>query len=88
MRVKYDIQIEKTNAVVEGFRKDLEVFKTNLIAAGQLTTPYTLIEGNRLSQQVNKLQSDFEFFCRDTNDRQSDIQQDIGNKVSQFMADT
>ena len=34
MRVKYDIQIEKTNAVVEGFRKDLEVFKTNLIAAG------------------------------------------------------
>lgn len=49
MKVQYQIQTEKTNATVEGFRKDLEIFKTNLIAAGQFTPPYTLVEGNRLA---------------------------------------
>jgi len=34
MKVKYDIHTERVNATIDGFRKDLEVFKTNLIAAG------------------------------------------------------
>ena len=88
MRVKYEIQTEKTDAQLLAFRKDLEVFKTNLIAAGQLTASYTLQDGNRLAQIVSKLQSDFEFFCRDSSDRQAEIQQDLGNKVGQFMSDT
>lgn len=55
MRVKYDIQTEKVDATLEGFRKDLEIFKSNLIAAGQLTPSYTAIEGSRLAATVQKL---------------------------------
>ena len=88
MRVKYEVQIEKCNATIEGFRKDLEIFKTNLIATGQLTPSYSLVEGNRLAGIVQKLQSNFEFFCRDTNDRQTEILQDVGMKISKFMSDT
>ena len=58
---------------MDGFRKDLEVFKTNLIAAGQLTPHYSLEDGKRLHNVVSKLQNDFEYFCRETGDREAEI---------------
>lgn len=88
MRLKYDIQTEKVDATIESFRKDLEIFKSNLIAAGQLTPSYTSGEGTRLASTVQKLQSDFEQYVREANDRTNEVQAEVGNKISTFMTET
>lgn len=88
MKIMYEVQTEKVNKEITGFRKDLEVFKTNLIAAGQMTASFSLSDGNRLQQIVNKLQTDFDYFVKDSNERQVEIQQDLANKVASFMTET
>ena len=42
------VQTEKVDKEIANFRKDLEIFKTNLIAAGQITASFSLSDGNRL----------------------------------------
>ena len=69
MRVQYQVQTEKVNKTIEWFRKDLELFKTNLIANGSQVPSYSAVDGNRLAEHLTKLQTDFSLFCRDTGDR-------------------
>jgi len=53
--IKYEIHAEKVNKTINLFRKDLEIFKSNLIASGQSPPSFTLADGNRLTLVVNKL---------------------------------
>ena len=45
------LQTEKHEVLAQevvGFRKDLEVFKTNLIASGQISPSFSMADGNRM----------------------------------------
>ena len=69
MKVMSKVQTEKMNKEISSFRKDLEIFKTNLIAAGQIQASFPLTDGNRLQQAVSKMQSDFEYFVKESGER-------------------